>query len=267
MKKELAAELVAEHSKITKPGYLVNFDKLQEGVRNPLVQIEYENPITPVVDGVAIWERLPWESAEDYKNFVSYRNMGVDRVLFNVAKQAKMVPREMIMIAKVYHWDLRVRAYDYYQATIWEFRKKERQREIADSHYQVATDLFKKCADYCAMNINVFKPKDVIQLMKMASDLGRQSVDLYNGNGRGAGMIGDGQGPIITINNQQTQLGGQQGQMQQVAPQGEVIDVEVDEDKEKERLAGIANILYQIGALSPKESVREELNANEVIIK
>lgn len=274
MSQAITLSMVNKHREVNKTGYVVDVPKLMEGDGNPLVQIEYENPITPTINGIAIWERLPWEDVEDYKKFLYFRELGVERTVFHTARHFELEPHELVSASKLYHWELRANSWDYYNMTVWEYKKKERQREIANEHYQASRELFNKCVEYCNKNLNVFKPKDVLQLMKLAADLGTSSVDLFTKNQvtkiqQGVAEQG---APIININTSAVAQNGSDSNSngtQAVDANFEPVNNGAEAgslDAERERIAGIMNVLHQIGALNPKEAVVEELG-EDVIIK
>jgi hypothetical protein len=220
--------------------------------------IVYDNLNTPYVDGILLWEQLEWESDENYRLFREYREKGIYRSTFEIAKSHNMPPLELSRLAKLMQWYLRVEAHDNYYDSLHQNLVKLRRREISDSHFRVAQELFIKCANYCEENIEIFKPKEIIEMMKLASDLGRNSVGLYESTIRSS----DSPSTIVNVNQNNIPNISNGTQNVLISESKSITNLE----QEKERLAGILNIMNQIGALNPEESEIEELDMENIII-
>lgn len=247
---------------------IVNLNKLEQlppsGDGNSCIEpIEWENPYLPCVMGAPIWERFDWESTEQYNMFNYFKGLGVDRTIFLTAKKYGKQPLDIVRLSKMFHWKERANAYDYYETSIHDYRIREKQRQIAESHFNTAQALFNKCADYCAENLQHFAPKEVIKLMEMSASLGRQAVGQESPRGGGSGN-----GTVVNI-NQNLAPGASPLTPVMEAPKDEEKEVQLieDVDQEKTRLAGIINIMNEIGALNPQESEVEELNTDEIIMR
>lgn len=234
------------------------------------LDIIYQNPILPTVGGIEIWERLGWETVENYKKFRAYRELGVTRTLFQIAAKFKVDPLEIVNLSEKYHWKVRVDGYDIYEQSHYQQVILQRQRDITESHYQVSQELFQKCAKYCSDNLEDMGPNQVIKVMGLAAELGKQAVGLgrmtnsnQSSSGSGLGFNGiQGQigAPTVHITNQQL------NQTQTSEAKAADDEAAATEKADREKVAGILNIMNKIGVFTPKQAVVEEMNMEDVII-
>ncbi|MHA1302900.1 MAG: hypothetical protein ACTSPI_04250 [Candidatus Heimdallarchaeaceae archaeon] len=95
----------------------------------------------PIVDGLPIWERLDCEPLDHYELFKAYR-LQDKRSLSRIAKENNLPTAFVHSLSKIYHWQLRVEAYDRYQEVQFE---KERNKAIVameGRHKKAAEELF-----------------------------------------------------------------------------------------------------------------------------
>lgn len=254
---------------------IINLDKLEElppdsDGKACIEPIEWENPYLPCISGSPLWEQLPWETGEQYKMFRYFKGLGVDRTLFSVAKQHGKKPLDMVKLSKMFHWKERANAYDYYETSIHEYRIRERQRRMTEQHFTASEELFAKCSAYCNSNLNAFEPKDVLKLMDMAAKLGRQALGLGQENtGRGGTVVNVTQQAAPAISPGASIIRPEEESTPELDSAAEAVQALPEDalEAEKVRIAGIINIMKEIGAFEQKESVVEQLNTDEIIMR
>ena len=154
------------------------------------------------------WEKQEHETSKAYAAFCTYRGMGTDRSL---AKQAAAVNSELAgssLTAKVrqltkwsskYNWVARVKAYDVY------LEAKERKKKESDivkqakNHNTVANLALQKAVERIKTigvgDIKELTPKEALEYMKAAVDIGRKSLGVpdqiveLGGEVKGSGVV------------------------------------------------------------------------------
>lgn len=209
-------------------------------VDRAIISVEFEEGL-PIIDGTPIWERFDGEPLEYYKLFKEYRealySVG-SRAIAKLAAMFNIAGRNLNVLAKVYHWQLRCRAYDAHRAME---RARKRQFEIEkleSKHMKAADTLLEQAMTYLEQHPEQMNPKVAVQMLQVAMKAGRLAVGL---NAEKPGSTDS--GPNINI--QQT-ASGAVGEMH--------TRVEVEQDKQPgaqdvSQLQSILHILDKSGAL------------------
>lgn len=135
----------------------------------------------PTVDGLPFWERLEGEVIDYYDIFKSYRNMKDgkgSRSLSAVAEIAHIPISHVHVLAQIYHWTARVKAYDMYKHAEIEAERHRFVKIMESRHREAAEVLFKDCIEYMKSNMKALQPKDAIKWLEMAVKLERLSLGL-----------------------------------------------------------------------------------------
>lgn len=119
----------------------------------------------PVVNGLPLWERFDCEPIDDYKLFKLYRDStnidGVNRRSFeNLSDSTRIKVKALWALSKVYHWQLRVRAYDLFKKDELEKEKAKMIKLMETTHNTAADTIFEKCVDY----FKGLKPEDLAKI-------------------------------------------------------------------------------------------------------
>lgn len=165
----------------------------------------------PTVEGIPFWERLEGEPIPYYNLFKEYREMKyvgmktenglLTRSIAKLAESSGMAGRHLNALARVYHWQIRVKAYDAYKSLE---RGLARQRDIElmeNKHAKVSNQLLDQAVDYLLEHPEQMSPKVAIDLYKIAMGAGRLALGL-NPDKPGSSLGSSGGGTHISITNQ-----------------------------------------------------------------
>lgn len=202
----------------------------------------------PIVDGVPIWERFDGEPIDYYKLFKEYREALYStgsRAIAKLANQQAISGRNLNALAKVYHWQLRCRAYDMYMKN-----ERERKRALAieklDKIHSAAADkMLEQGLKYLEDHPQQLSPKIAIQMIQLAMKAGRLALGL-NAEKPGSGDA------MPNINIQQTATGA--GEVQSTISVNESQDNSAD----LSNMQSILHILTQSGALDKAKIIDAE---------
>lgn len=207
----------------------------------------------PTIEGIPIWEKLEYEPLEAYNIFKRYRAMRESsqkqRAVYKLALETGMEVRNLEILRQVYHWNLRVNAYDLYMDQERATQLEMRRVEIEGKHAEAAKKLFGISTEYLIGHADLLTPKLALQMLDVATKLERIS----------SGMAPDARvtasGVPITIQNnigETTKIGVQQ-----------VTTLTGELDKDKDRVKQVLNIMNNIGIL--KSSEPEEVIGEDII--
>lgn len=152
----------------------------KEAIDASVVQINFLEGF-PTVDGLPLWERLEGEVIEYYDLYKCYRNMKDGkgtRSLASVAEFGHVPISHIHILAQVYHWSIRVKAYDTYRQVEFEAERQRFIKMMESKHRNAAEKLFDDCIGYMKDNIKALTPKDAIKWLEMAVKLERLSLGL-----------------------------------------------------------------------------------------
>lgn len=149
-------------------------------LQRAILRVDFDDGL-PIIDGVPIWERLDGEHVDYYKLFKEYREMlyvSGSRALTKLANMFNIAGKYLNVLSKVYHWQLRVRAYDVYKKMEYE-RKRSFERQLLESkHAKVADTLLTQALTYLEHHPEQLNPKIAVQMLQLAIKVGRLSVGL-----------------------------------------------------------------------------------------
>jgi hypothetical protein len=158
----------------------IDNDKYAAAIR----PVEFEDDL-PVIDGVPIWERLDGEKIDYYKIFKEYRDMRyidtsdlATRSMARLAEKLNVSGRLLSILARIYHWVIRVRAFDIYKAREIEHIKQREQEELESKHSKNAAELLDSAMKYIREHNNQLNPKVAMQMVELGMKYGRISVGL-----------------------------------------------------------------------------------------
>ena len=206
-----------------------------------IINIDFDDGI-PVVDGLPLWERFDGESLDYYKYFKEYREMAYikgSRAISKLAEQFKLEGRVLNALAKVYHWQLRCRAYDAYKKTVRERKRQLEIQEMESKHTQASKTLLEAGLSYIEAHPEQLNPKVALQMIQVAMKAGRLSLGL-NAEKPGTGDSA----PSIAIH--QTTNTGTSGE---VSVSSEVNSGAKGDQVDTSYLQSIVHILDKSGAL------------------
>lgn len=102
--------------------------------------IDYINT-TPIVSGVPFWERLDCEPMDYYRMFKAYRDTN-QRSLKQISKNSNLSPSIIHGISQMYHWQIRVQAFDSFAAQTLEAERTIAIAKMENKHKTAADTLF-----------------------------------------------------------------------------------------------------------------------------
>lgn len=158
----------------------------QRIISDSMVIIEWDDGI-PIVEGYPIWEKLDCEPMPEYKLFKLYRESikvgDTSRRSFeNLSKTQDIKVRALYALSKVYHWRLRVKAFDLYRFEILEAEKNNIIKNMETTHRQAAENIFGKCVKYfeglSEEELKKVSPKDMLSYFKEGIKLWRMSLGM-----------------------------------------------------------------------------------------
>jgi hypothetical protein len=150
----------------------------------------------PTLAGVPIWERLDGEAIHYYKLFQEYREMLYltgSRAIAKLARNRNIEGKVLSVLSKVYHWQLRVKAFDLYKKMEAARKKQFEIENMIESHTKASKKLLEYGLAYIEDHPEQLSPKVAIQMVEVAMKSGRLSLGLSdkpgNGNGSAAANI------------------------------------------------------------------------------
>jgi len=185
-------------------------DVPDDTVREATQPIEFHEGF-PTVGGIPLWERLDGEPIPYYKLFKEYRDLryvgGIgQRAIAKVADRSNMPGRHLNALARVYHWQLRVRCYDIYKEIERQLSRQAAAEKLESKHSAVSSRLLDQAVDYLETHPEQMSTKNAITLVEMAMKAGRLAIGLNpdkpgSGNGNGNDNTGNNQTNITIANN------------------------------------------------------------------
>lgn len=212
----------------------------------------------PVIDGVPIWERFDGESVDYYKLFTQYREMlyvSGTRALAKLSANTNIEGKNLGVLSKVYHWQLRCRAFDAFKKMEAQKKRQFEIEQLESKHMQASKTLLEAGLKYLDDHPEQLNPKIALQMVQVAMKAGRLSLGL-NADKPGAGDSA----PSININ--QTSSGG--GEMTTTVEVGGQ-DSQNNSEPSLDYLQSIVHILDKSGALDKaKKGVIVDAEYSEV---
>jgi hypothetical protein len=209
-------------------------------VENAIMSIDFEEGM-PLADGVPIWERFDGEMVDYYNLFKQYKDMlyvGGTRALAKLSANTNIEGKNLAVLSKVYHWQLRCKAYDAFKRMEAQRKRQYEIEKLESKHMEASKTLLEAGLKYLDDHPEQLNPKIALQMVQVAMKAGRLSLGL-NADKPGSGDSA----PSININ--QTSSGG--GDM------STTVEVGGQDSQQKEApldyLQSIVHILDKSGAL------------------
>jgi hypothetical protein len=185
-------------------------DNLEALIQSARVQMIYDEGF-PAIDGIPIWQPLPWEPQEAHQAFQIYLEQAIDSPEDLKAPNArslqnlKHIPYEISAEwFRLYSWQLRIKCWELYKAAVNHNTKIRRQLTLDDYIYRKASSMlttvlqhWSKLPDEAFANMS---PDKFVAMFEKLTKIQRESVGLLKSTD---------QIPHTTVNIQAT--------MQQVA--------------------------------------------------
>jgi len=119
--------------------------QLSEGdIEQATIKLDYLEGY-PMVEGLPFWERLEGEILYFYRLFKVYRDMREEDGSRSIAKVSEASNQKVPVIhalSNVYHWQDRVRAYDFYREKQIEEIKQNNLIKMENKHFKLAEEMF-----------------------------------------------------------------------------------------------------------------------------
>lgn len=155
-------------------------DKLKEA----MIPIEFEDGM-PCINGIPIWERLDGEPIPYYKIFQDYRDMKYYndtnlnlRSIARLSEKLNIPGRLLNILAKIYHWAIRVKAYDKHREFEIALKKRRIVEELENKHAKYANEILEQAIEYLKKHPQQLTPKVAVQMIELGMKYGRISVGL-----------------------------------------------------------------------------------------
>jgi hypothetical protein len=209
-----------------------------------VMDVDFEEGM-PVIEGLPIWERFDGEQLEYYKYFKEYRDMlylGGSRAISKLAHKFNIEGRFLGALSKIYHWQMRCRAYDAYKKATNERMRQFEIEQLQNKHTKASNTLLEYGLKYIEDHPEQLNPKVALQMVQIAMKSGRLALGL-NGDKPGSG---DGV-PNISISNTTTNTSSE-------SPSTESEGKKQAADPSPSYLQSIVHILDQSGALDKAKS-------------
>lgn len=162
-------------------------DVPEEKLFNAMHTIDFVDNM-PCVDGTPIWERLDGEQIEYYKLFKEYRDMKYagdthlnTRSIARLSEQLNVPGRLINIVAKIYHWIIRVKAYDKQKAYEIALARHRNIEQLEFKHADFSNKILEQAMEFLTKNPAKLDPKVALQMMELGMKYGRIS----------AGLLGD----------------------------------------------------------------------------
>jgi hypothetical protein len=231
-----------------------------EKYKQAITRIDFEDG-TPIVAGIPFWERLDGEPFDHYKTFKEYREMKYQNAThFNSRSLASLgemlnIPGKLLgILAKIYHWAPRIKAYDRHRAHEFALQRARNAEQLEVKHASYSNEILEQAITYLKSHPQALNAKTALQMVELGMKYGRIS----------AGLLGDKPGndprstPVhqtnIAINanstlntaDQMVNINGQEGN--EGSPNGGVGRKLANSLKDTDNLASILHVLNKSGA-------------------
>lgn len=136
------------------------------------------------------------------KETEAFKNTKVvfSRSIAKLSEQTQMSGKQLSILSRIYHWQMRVKAYDTYKIAEKEQIKQRNIELLEGKHAKISNELLEEAADYLKKHTEQLSPKVAIDLITLAIKAGRISNGLY----------GDKPGAPIAVKSASTNTTGSQ---------------------------------------------------------
>lgn len=235
---------------------------------------------TPTIDGLPVWERLPWERQDYYNAFKLFRDMryafydevdalSMSRSLATLARAIEVPADVLQFVAITNHWSIRAALYDEWMLNQQRIRRAVKQTLLLRRHEDVARRMVTKASEYLIKVSNGMSPKDAINMLELGLRMERLSQGLpedkphgFDESGNpvplatlaGRGVATSGGAPFISVYHQTNQASGPMQVNTLAQGSGTAIESATqkalqDSTRDAGTLAGILSVLQRSGAL------------------
>lgn len=145
-----------------------------------IINIEYDQGM-PLVEGLPVWERFEGELVPYYDLFKQYREMLYttgSRAVSKLSAQHNIPGKSLQTLSKVYHWQLRCKAYDEYKKMEYERNKQFEIQRLETKHTKAADFLMDEALDYLKDHPEQMNPKIALQMFQTAVKASRLALGL-----------------------------------------------------------------------------------------
>ena len=101
------------------------------------------------------------------------------RSIAKLSEQSQMSGRQLSILSRIYHWQMRVKAYDTYKLIEKEQIKQRNIELLENKHAKISNELLEEAADYLKKHTEQLSPKVAIDLVSLAIKAGRIANGLY----------------------------------------------------------------------------------------
>lgn len=218
----------------------------ESALKTVLMPITYYDGC-PTVEGVPVWERLSGETIPYYEAFKVYRDMrkvSPSRSLARTAEQLQVPLKNLVNLAKIWHWQIRVVPYDVQCLTDRRILREQQAAQV-DSHLAEKTrNMFDLAVEYLDEHSEQLTPKTAMELLKIVAPLMRISAGLPASSPLEELRTGNTSGVSVNIATGDTTKTGVHGMSA-----SEVVEKTKQQAEDPTHLASILNVLIQSGAL------------------
>lgn len=155
-------------------------DVPDEAVEQATFILDFDDGI-PTLEGLPIWERFEGETLEYYSLFKHYREMPYNegsRAMSKLSAARNIPGRSISALSKIYHWQLRCRAYDAYKKTELHRRRQLDIEKLEGKHTATAEKLLAQSMEYLENHPEQMNPKLALQMVQVAMKAGRLALGL-----------------------------------------------------------------------------------------
>lgn len=227
-------------------------DVPDKAVEEAIREVEYDDGV-PLIDGLPIWERFEGELVDYYKLFKEYREMKYNsgtRAISKLAATHSIAGKHLGALSKMYHWQLRCRAYDLNREMEFERQRMFDARKLESRHKKATDKMLDQAMTYFEDHPEQMDPKTALQMVQLAMKAGRLAHGLHPEKPAGED---EAQATSIHINN--ITQGGDDGDGEGRKDIGE--SGGQTSSKDMSYLQSIVHILDSSGALD--EAKKEEI--------
>lgn len=202
-----------------------------------IMTIEFDHGM-PLVEGLPIWERFEGETIAYYDLFKQYREMlyiGGSRAVAKLAALHNIPGRSVQALSKMYHWQLRCKAFDEFKKVEFERNRQFEIQRLETKHTKAADFLLGQALDYLTDHPEQLNPKIALDMLQVAMKAGRLALGLSGDRPEGTGSSSS----ATNINIHQSTGSGEMTTTVQVGAK----------EQDAGHLQSILHILDQSGAL------------------
>jgi hypothetical protein len=155
-------------------------DVPDEIVDRAIMNIDFEEGL-PIIAGTPIWERFDGEHVDYYRLFKEYREalyVTGTRAIAKLAQQFNILGSHLSALSKIYHWQIRCKAYDLFKRVEAERKRLFAIEKLESRHAKASETMLEQALTWLTDHPEQMSHKSAIAMIQLAMKAGRLALGL-----------------------------------------------------------------------------------------